>query len=383
MSVVLGELRKLLWWRNLALVLAVGGLYYWVVAWSQVDLFPNGHPMTEEHQFALAWHDEFGPTLDPGEMAVIESRLATMVSEADRILGADPALAATGVHSWQEVITRDDLDPAAEQIIWQLLFTTDGLGWKIHAVSSLAEQFGPLPEHSDLTPAQLGRVRQINETEEWRAVQSAPLLDFLTGYLPASVSLLFLVNLLIAAPLITTDRVNRVRQLQATSATGRRLLRIQLATTIGLALLVSAGLIGLISVPVARFGFSTFWATGIQSFATTNLYPSVTLGHYCWLLAILLVTVGVLAGLLGFLFSRLNHSYPTLVISLMITLALGLPALTTLLGGAPALGYGSAAARLLATPWAALIVLTAVSAAALAAGLVLTRREHIIDIQDQ
>jgi len=90
MRVLWGEIRKLLWWRNLLIAFLLGAIYYWVIVWSLVGLFPNGHPMTEHHHYTQAWHDEFGPTLEPSEVAVIEARLAALVREADAVIAADP-----------------------------------------------------------------------------------------------------------------------------------------------------------------------------------------------------------------------------------------------------------------------------------------------------
>ena len=196
-------------------------------------------------------------------------------------------------------------------------------------------------------------------------------------------SLLFLVNVLLAAPLVTTDRVNQVRQLQAASATGRRLLRVQLAATSGVSIIATAFLIGLTSLPLARFGFDAFWGTGIQSFTSASLYPSVTLGQYCWLLTGLLMIVGILAGLIGFILSRANRGYPTLSISLMVALALGFPTLSKMLGTSPALSYESPLGRVLGTPFATMLALTTLAAAALAVCLIQVRRERGIDVEDQ
>ena len=384
MSVLWGELRKLLWWRNLLLVLAVGGIYYWVFAWSQVGSFPNGHPMTEDHELALAWHEEFGPSLDPDEIAVIESRLAEMVGGADAIIESDPVLRAAGLHGWHDVIVDEGGDPAVEQVVWELLLGDDGPGWKIQSASWFLESYGPvLRDPVNQSPAQLVRIEQINQAEEWRSLQSPTLLDFLTAYLAPLASLLFLVNVLLAAPLVTTDRVNQVRQLQAASATGRRLLRVQLAVTSGVSIIATAVLIGLTSLPLARFGFDAFWGTGIQSFTSASLYPSVTLGQYCWLLAGLLMIVGILAALIGFILSRANRGYPTLSISLMVALALGFPTLSKMLGTSPALSYESPLGRVLGTPFATMLALSTLAAAALAVCLIQVRRERGIDVEDQ
>lgn len=381
MSVLWGEIRKLLWWRNLLLVLILGGLYYWALPWGYVIGFPNGHPMAESHQFALAWHDEFGPTLEPDEMTVLQTRAAALVDEADAMIAADPTLTAAGFHTWADLGQREHVTPDADEAIWELLHGEGGIGWKIYAIDSFVEGYGPVVATSDPTPAQLGRVQQINADEEWRALQSPEVLEFFGHYVPRLSGLMFLVSLLVAAPLVTTDRVSRVRQLQAASLTGRGLLRVQLTATVAVTLGITTLLLGLTSLPLAGFGIGTFWNTPIQSFAAPYLYPPATLGQYCWLLAGLMLLIGVLAGLIGFVLSRANRAYPTLAISLMGTLAVGLPALS-MLTELP-VTYLSLPALALNTPFAQLIALAGLVAAALAISLVQVHRERRIDIDDR
>lgn len=382
MRVLWGEIRKLLWWRNLLLVLAVGGIYYWVAAWGVTAAFPNGHPMTEDHQHALAWHDEFGPVLEPADIAVLESRLAALVQQADALIAADPTLAAAGVTGWRAWTEREEPDafgPEAERVVWELLLEPGGVGWRIQGMVGTLESYRPQATE-DTTGARLARVQEINRTEEWRSLQSATLLDFLVEYLPPLAGLAFGVSLLVSAPLVTTDRVSRLRPLQAASLTGRRLLRIQLAATAVVSTGVTGLLLVLTSLPLAGFGFGTFWDTPIQSFTAGSLYPSVTLGQYCWLLAGLVGLTGLLAGLIGFALSRANRAYPALAISIMAALAAGLPSISALL--ALPLTYDSTVALLLGTPFAELIVLAVLVAAALAVCLTLVGRERRIDIDD-
>ena len=382
MRVLWGEIRKLLWWRNLLLVLAVGGIYYWVTVWGVTTAFPNGHPTAEDHQHALAWHDEFGPRLEPADIEVLQSRLATLIAQADTLIAADPTLAAAGVTGWQAWAEREDADafgPEAERVLDELLYEPGGLGWRIQGMTGDLDRYQPRDNPEDMTPAQLTRTQEINRTEEWRSLQSGPLLDFLVEYLPPLAGLAFLASLLISAPLVTTDRISRLRPLQASSLTGRRLLRTQLAATA----LVSIGVTGLLllltSVPLAGFGFGTFWDTPIQSFTASYLYPAVTLGQYCWLLAGVVGLAGLLAGLIGFVLSRANRTYPTLAIGIMAVLAAGLPSLSTLL--TLPLTYYAPAAVLLGTPLAQPIALAALAVLALTVGLAQVRRERRVDVE--
>ena len=379
MRVLWGEIRKLLWWRNLLIAFLLGAIYYWVIVWSLVGLFPNGHPMTEHHHYTQAWHDEFGPTLEPSEVAVIEARLAALVREADAVIAADPTLAANGVTGWRAYTEREELNPETDPIVAELLFQPGGLGWLIQGMGTDLEGYRPVGL-DQLTPAQLARAEEINRTGEWRSLQSAELLQFLLDYPPRLAGLAILIVLLIAAPLVTTDRVSRLRRLQLSTPTGRGLLGIQLIATVTVTVSATALLLVVTSLPLLGFGFATFWDTPIQSFTAGVLYPSVTLGQYCWLLAGTVLLAGLLAGFTGFAVSRANRAYPALAISVMAGLAVGLPFSSTLLE--LPVTYYALAANLLGTPYAQLIVPATLAAVALAVCLVQVHRERTVDIDD-
>lgn len=378
MRVLWGEIRKLLWWRNLLIVLAVGAIYYWVMASSMVDMFPNGHPMAEEHQYALEWRDEFGPALEPSEAAVIRERLAQLVAEADAIVAADPTLAAEQVRTWRDTRIGPELSSEANDVVWEKLLHDGGVGWKIEAVEGSLELYQPLA--MPLEPVQARRIQQVNANEEWHAIQSQPLLSFADEYVWALSGLVFLVGLLVAAPLVTADRVSGVRQLQATSTVGRRLLRAQLVASCLVSVAITVVVLGVAVVPVRGFGFGAFWTTGIQSFMAVELFPRVTLGEYCGLMIGLLIIIGLLGALIGFVLSRLNRAYPALAITVMVALAVGLPSIM-LLADRP-LSYTAPLNAIAATPFSQPIAVGLLVGLAFLMAVVQVRRELTVDIHE-
>lgn len=344
-----------------------------------VGLFPGGHPMAEQHQATLAWHDEFGPTLQPADVAVIDSRVAAMVQEADAIIAASPTLVANGITNWKAYAEREEISPETRKLVDDLLFQPGGLGWRIEGTESELEGYQPLAL-DDLTPAQLARAQEVNRTEEWRSLQSAELLQFLLDYPAGLAGLVLLVSVLIAAPLVTADRVSRMRPVQACTSTGRRLLAVQLIATAVVTLGVTILLVIGTSLPLAGFGFATFWDTPIQSFTAGSLYPAITLGQYCWLLVACVLLVGMLGGLVGFALSRANRAYPALAISVMVGLAAGLPLAFRLLD--LPLTYFSPLAYALGTPFGPPIALATLVVVALAVCLIQLRHERHLDIND-
>ena len=381
MRVFLAEVRKLLWLRNLLIAAVIGALYYVVFVWQLVELMPNGHPATEAHQFAIAWHQRFGPTVEPAEAALIQAELDQLIEQADAAISADPVLSKAGIDSWQELGRVEELTDQMDKARWSLLFGTGGLGWQLHAMEGSLGRLGPLEPRPEAAASELARVEQINQSEEWRNLQSGELIDFLRLY-PAKVStLVFLVVLLVTSPLVTSDRVARLPQLQATTLTGRRLRRQQFAAVMSVSALTSAVLIGATSVPLTQLGFIEFWNTGIQSFnGGGRVFPSVTLGQHSLLLATLALLSGLLAGLTGFALSCLARTYQALALANVAVLAAALwliPPLTE-----NAFGYDSLPAALWGTPWAPLAIWTALTGLAVIGGLVLIRRHRRGDIDD-
>lgn len=368
MRILLGELRKVFWLRNVVIAAIIGVLYYWAFAWPHVELFPNGNPATEIHDITVALRHEFGPTLEPDEVAVVRARRDDMVTDADAIISASPLFRAAGVSTWDELRQVEELTPELSEAQWSTLFTHGGLGWMIEATESIIDQYGPRPTTSTTTAAEAARIRQINDGAEWRSLQSPVLLEFLSTYPAPLGTLVFMTVLLVTGPLVTSDHVSRVRPLQATSRTGSRVALYQLAATVVASLIVTLAVLALTAIPLGRLDVEVFWNNPLASFAAAGVYPALTLGQQCLTVAALLTLIGVSAGLLGFSLSSLSRTHPALALGIVGALAAGMAVLPLSVGGSfsydslPALLSGYWLAPLLV--WSALAVLLAAVALA-------------------
>lgn len=381
MRVFLAEVRKTLWLRNLLIAGTLGALYYWAFVWTIVELTPNGNPETEMHQYAISWHQQFGPSLDTGEIAAIEVEANDLVRQADSMIAADPTLAAAGIRSWAQLAATEVDNPDVERAQWALLFGDGGLGWRIQAIQISLEAYGPLSADPLAGRAEISRIEQINSRAEWRHVQSpAVVVNFLGQYPGRLATLVFLVVLLITSPLLTSDRVSRLPPLQASSSTGRPLMWRQLAAVLTVAALTTAAVLGLTSLALGELALGLFWDTPIQSFNTPGaVYPPITLGETCLLLGVLIGLCGVLAGLVGFAWSYASRTYQGLALTVVATLAAAfwaIPQITDF-----AFRYQSPLAALTGNPWAPLWVWTGLVGLGLTLDLLLVRHAQASDVE--
>lgn len=382
MRVFLGELRKVFWLRNLLIAATVGALYYWVFIWQLVEVFPNGHPATEIHQITIALHTEFGPTLEPDEIQVLAARQQKLISQADALIAADPTLTAGGFQSWASLETAEDPTPDVDTSRWTLLFNDTGIGWRIEATAHILDNYAPIPTPAGTSDAEVARITQINQSQEWRNLQSPVLLDFLGVYPKLLTTLVFLVVLLTVSPLLTTDRVNRLPQLQSTTITGRRILTHQLGAVLTASAAISLALLAVTALPLGRLELSQFWDTGLSSFnGAGRVYPPISLGLHSLILAGLVLLAGIVAGLIGFALSRTSRSHPALSLALVATLAVALWVIS--LTGEGAFGYSSLPAALTGSPWSPLALWAGLSLIALLADLHLLWRGQRTDVDDR
>ncbi|RKN80613.1 hypothetical protein D7M11_19210 [Paenibacillus ginsengarvi] len=121
--------------------------------------------------------------------------------------------------------------------------------------------------------------------------------------------------IVLVAPLLTTDRMQKVNLIQYSSAVGRRILGVQLAATAVSALVLSFLLIVAAYTPFLLAGASDYWNAPILSFTSGHMQLyNITFGQYAFLLAGMIVVLSVGAGCFAFILARFSTNVVTMLI---------------------------------------------------------------------
>lgn len=382
--VLWGELRRILAPRSLLIAVLVGGLWYASIGWSRIETIGTSSPNV--HRLALDLTRRLGATLEPTELSQVQAELARLTAQADALVAATPELAAAGLHTFADVQQYDRTDEKTAEVIWRLLYTDDGLGSQVETHQNVVDQYQnavttlQAKKKQAPTQTQARRLQQVIDDQEWHSLQSDELLTFGTSYAYQVAVVVLLMVLLLAGPLVAGDRVARVRQTQASTRTGRRLLAVQFLATL-LVSAVTAGVVGVAAgLVLGRFGLFAFWNNGIQSFLTGPVYLwNWPLRSYGWCYLGLLMLVALLAGSVGFVLSRTSDSYTKLALWLTVA-AILLSQLLRPIFEYP-FTFDNPLTMLSGIPAAGPIALVLLTAAALLAGTLVVRAERHIDVE--
>ncbi|MBD2864316.1 hypothetical protein IDH45_20230 [Paenibacillus sp. IB182363] len=121
--------------------------------------------------------------------------------------------------------------------------------------------------------------------------------------------------ILFVAPLLTTDRMQKINLIQYSSATGRRILGIQLAATAVSAFVLSFLLIVAAYAPFLLSGAGDYWNVPILSFTGFDmLLYNITFGQYASILAGMTLALSIGAGCFAFILARFSTNMVTMLI---------------------------------------------------------------------
>lgn len=339
------ELKKLWNWRVLALIAAVAVLVWFAYlgeALRSYDSFTT-HGIYGSYQTEM--FERYGSTLEPEELADydISGKKAAIFSEMDVIIANETIFAENNIRNYAEFQAFADADYASSMNEEEWKSISD----KINQMRSKLD-FGsdtqtldewydsPLMRLQTLTALERtyvdyqsslhsyidrdSRPVVVRAAEEILHMRNANLIryDLCREFsLYAAIVGVFSTAavIILVAPLLITDRMQKVNLIQYSSAIGRRILGIQFAATVVSAFLLSFLLIVAAYTPFIMAGAGDYWNAPIMSFtgADMQLY-NITFGQYTFILAGIILVLSIGVGCFTFILARFSTNIVTMLI---------------------------------------------------------------------
>jgi len=339
MRIVLYEMKKL-WNVKLLMVIALlCALFYSIFLESYITYFSNGHSKTEEIEYSIEMTQRYGPTLEADEYTeFITKKRKELISEAETYIKNMPIFSEAGIYTYEDYERIKESESQTElesDAIWTLL----GLGedsnyvrFKLQAIDIIEarlynyQQYG-LERLASAAKSEkvLARVREIQETEEYRNIMDGWVFDNTVSYTGNLAILAVLAVLVFVSPLIVTDRTRNVHLLQYTAKHGRRILKRQLIAVILSAFLLTTALILVFGIIYSSNGTWPFWNNGLTSFLNIKVDAflfDITYGQYIITYIVLLYILCLGAAAIAFVLSRFSQNMITLILKLIPTFAM-------------------------------------------------------------
>lgn len=263
MRIFWNELKKLLNWKLLLILLLFSGLFYWMFLNFDFKYYPNGHPSTECLVLRKMMVAKYGLTIDKAEQKEFETvDYQAIKKAANRELAGMKAFRDAKITTVEQYEALSDKQDDASKALYNKLFVAmddvipDCIPPRLDAYYMYQEARDTVTSFHDAkdqarlqiaeTPAGAQRQR-ITELENRAGAEGIPVIsNMLNGPLPTwinmmgyfSVLLLFTVAILIS-PFLVRERRSNVRDLAYTSRKGRRLFSTQFGASLTAAVLAT------------------------------------------------------------------------------------------------------------------------------------------------
>lgn len=327
MRIVLYELKKI-WNMKIVLALIVfSALYFLAAMYFDIAYYPNGHPHIEDVEFCTLLTQEYGATLTQDEFEEFYSAMCgELVIQADAVIANDTGAQAAGIISYaalvdirnnttywsvsdSDITNRLYNNPANGYILYRL----DALE-NIKASYCLSDEAWNNRLNSATNNLSLTRWQAIHDTDENLSIVPWPAIHSLVDYTRDLAILVVFAGIILHAPLLTTDRLRRVRLLQYSSKQGRKLIGKQFAAVLLSSIMLTTVVVVIFGGIFATNGTQIFWNQYISSFNSQFLTTlPLTFGQYAIILVGMLYLWGIALSTLAFILSRFCSNYIPLI----------------------------------------------------------------------
>jgi hypothetical protein len=344
LRIFINELRKIWNWRILSLIAAFALLVWFAFLSEALSSYDSLRTHGIYGSYQTEMFERYGDTLEPEELADydIPGKKAAIVAKLDAIIASEAIFAEHQIHNFSEFqsfpsFDTDNMDEAERNKLSDALSVMQGKLSHASDTQTLDEWYAsPLIQMQTLTALEYtyadyeSSLRSYIEQDERSVVVRAAeqILhmknDSLIHYDLSSTFSLYaaivgvfctIAVIILVAPLLTTDRMQKVNLLQYSSSIGRKIVGIQLTATIVSSLALSFMLIAAAFTPFLLAGAGDYWNTQIMSFSSYSIVLyNLTFGQYTMALAGMILLLGTSAGCFVFVLARFSTNVMTLLV---------------------------------------------------------------------
>jgi len=332
MRIFLYEMKKIWNIKLLVVIALLCALFYSIFMEAYIKYFSNGHSQTEEIAYSIEMTQRYGPTLEADEYSeFITTTREKLISEAETYIKNMRIFSEAGIHTFEDyekIYNKRDRTALEEEATWTLLGEESNfVRFKLQAIGNIEARFYNYPEYALERLASkaksdkgLARIREIQETEEYRNIMDGWVFDNTVSYTSNLAILAVLAVLIFVSPLVVSDRTRNVHLLQYTAKHGRRILKRQLIAVILSAFLLTTALILIFGTIYSSNGTWPFWNNGLTSFLNLKVdafWFDITYGQYIIAYIVMLYMLCLSAAAIAFVLSRFSQNPVTLILKLI------------------------------------------------------------------
>ncbi|MFB1051020.1 hypothetical protein [Paraliobacillus sp. JSM ZJ581] len=318
MRIIMYEIRKLLNWKILGLVLLISLLFFELFLRFDFDYFPNGRPAADHFHVAEEMINHYGYEMDDAEFLDFKQTYQEEKERAGEYLRSNEDFVEADITTYSQFKAMDTENETLSDLSNEIFFE-EGIDvfWELQARDGIIEAYEKKEEIF------------INETDniyhpEWQqsiidsTASNAILPSFVYdnyNNLITRLSILIMISVMIVVGnIFIQDKKNNVMTLQCTTYTGRYLFKKKIIAAMTTAFLItSIYATGFLSL-YAHNDTQTFFSSSLHSFDMFNYFwIDITFFQYIIFTIIGVYLIAFVAAAISIFLSRLVGNYISLI----------------------------------------------------------------------
>lgn len=330
MQILWNELKKILTWKMLLLLLIVNYILYFLLIDFDIEYFPNGRPTLDSYNIGIEMIEKYGTYMDETEFADFKNTYDEQVKEMDQFLLGRNEFVEAGMDTYEKFNNFDQENEEQYELHSNLTFEeSNDLAWELQERERLIEFYETKEEGAgiylnDAAQWQKDRFKEIKEKGLYGVYPEVVIMNFQTFILSVAITIMISVVLLIS-PIFLKDRMANVLYLQYTTKKGRSLYK----TKVVVGLISTFFLIT--SLLIVYFSF--------YSLNNTSMYFDVPIhmfiGEYSWYDPTFLqfIVINIIAiYVLGFIMALLAMVFSSIVPNYIVLIGVQIPIIAGIIG---------------------------------------------------
>lgn len=319
MNIIFHEIKKLLNWKILLLLLVVNFLLYYFLIDFDIQYFPNGRPALDSYRIGLEMLEKYGPEMDDEEIADFRETYFLEIQRADEFLQNREDAKEVGITTYEEFQESDPFEePLKGEFRSKIMHDEKvDLFWELqerqriiefHEVKDVVLQY----EFSNYPARQKNHISTLLEKNHFDVYPEVSFQNYLSIIRNIAVTILISVVLLIS-PIFIRDKSLRMLDLQYTAKIGRGIFKKKVIAAFISVFLVMTVLLAIYLGIYSQNNPEPFFNVHINSFIGLDFWYDLTFLQYIILNVIAIYTIGFLLTLIALFVSNIVPSYVALV----------------------------------------------------------------------
>lgn len=314
MRVLWNELKKILTWKMLILLIFMNSVLYFLLIEFDIKYFPNGSEIYS-YNIGVEMTEKYGITMDEEEFIDFKKTYADEVKKADHYLQSREEFVEEGLETYEKFLNIDWVNPGkASELRDEVFFNQSvDLFWELQERERLIEFY----EWKDFIQEGLSKKKQQRYEEliaqgKFGIYAEVIITRFETFIANIGIAILFSVVLVIS-PAILKDRSRQIVPMQYTTKKGRNLFKTKILAGVIATFIVITALLTVYLSLYSLNNTSMFFNVRVNTFIGNESWFDPTFFQFIMLCVAGIYIIGLVLGLLSMAFSSLVPNMVSLI----------------------------------------------------------------------